>query len=200
MAADMSKKPALGLDNRQPTATKTSRRTILMQQQAKADRLYNSVLDCLQSTRQSRGATGIYAGLPIALAAQVPYTVVLMSSFELSNRLIEDKSVKFNRYDDYLFIYKFLQRFGASTIAVTLATALCYPLDTLKRMYQLEGSIGHAARPGSAVSMPRYMMLSDQRMDRGFYRGFSVAMAKAVPLAFVQFLCFQNLRALTTQQ
>ena len=59
-----------------------------------------------------------------------------MGSFELSNKLIEeDGNVKFNRYDDYLFIYKFLQRFGASTIAVTLATAICYPLDTLKRMY-----------------------------------------------------------------
>ena len=136
-------------------------------------------------------------GLPIALASQVPYTAILLTSFELSNRMIEDDSLRFNRYDDYLFIYKFLQRFGASTIAVTLATAICYPLDTLKRMYQLEGSIGHASRPGNAISMPRYMVLSDRRIDRGFYRGFSVAMAKAVPLAFIQFLCFQNLRALS---
>ena len=60
-----------------------------------------------------------------------------MSSFEFTNRLVEDKTLQFNRYDDYNFGYKFLQRFGASTLSVTLATAICYPLDTLKRMYQL---------------------------------------------------------------
>jgi len=69
------------------------------------------------------------------MAAQVPYTVIMMSSFEFFNKVIENEAVGFSRYDDYTFFYKFLQRFGASTISVTLATAICYPLDTLKRMY-----------------------------------------------------------------
>ena len=69
------------------------------------------------------------------MAAQVPYTVILMSSFEFFNQMITEDLLDFNRYDDYTFVYKFLQRFGASTISVTLATALCYPLDTLKRRY-----------------------------------------------------------------
>jgi len=77
----------------------------------------------------------VYAGLPVALMAQLPYTTILLSTYELCNRAIEDEGLKFNRYDDYTFGYKFLQRFGASTLAVTLATSLCYPLDTLKRMY-----------------------------------------------------------------
>ena len=90
------------------------------------------MLDCLQNSRQ-RG--GPFVGLPVALAAQVPYTVILLGSFELANKLLTDDAVRFNRYDDYTFGYKFLQRFGASTISVTLATAICYPLDTLKRMH-----------------------------------------------------------------
>ena len=77
--------------------------------------------------------------MSIALFAQVPYTVILMSSFEATRKLLNDvedgKEVDFNRYDDYTFLYKFIQRFGAATISVTLATAICYPLDTLKRMY-----------------------------------------------------------------
>lgn len=44
--------------------------------------------------------------------------------------------------------------------------------------------------------MARYMWLTDGKI-KGFYRGFSVAMAKAVPLAFVQFICFQNLRMIS---
>lgn len=98
--------------------------------------------------------------------------------------MIEDKDVSFNRYDDYTFGYKFLQRFGASTLAVTAATALCYPLDTLKRVYQLEGSLGHSARPGTAITLARHMWLSDGKL-RGFYRGFSLAMTKAIPLSFI---------------
>ena len=65
----------------------------------------------------------------------MPYTSTLLTSFEFFDRMIRDDDVKFNRYDDYTFFYKFLQRFGASTLSVTLATALCYPLDTVKRMY-----------------------------------------------------------------
>jgi len=78
---------------------------------------------------------GPYAGLPVAIAAQVPYTVILLTTYEMCHRVIEDKDVSFNRYDDYTFGYKFLQRFGASTLAVTAATGLCYPFDTLKRVY-----------------------------------------------------------------
>lgn len=126
------------------------------------------------------------------MAAQVPYTVILLSSFELSNRIITNDLIDFDRYDDYSFVYKFLSRFGAATISVTLATAICYPLDTMKRMYQLEGTLGHSERNSKKIPMARYMWLTDGKL-KGFYRGFSVALAKAVPLALVQFICFQNL-------
>ena len=122
----------------------------------------------------------------------------MLSTFELSHRMIEydDAGIKFNRYDDYTFFYKFLQRFGASTLAVTAATAVCHPLDTLKRMYQLEGTLGHGARHGHSISMARHIWLSDGKI-KGFYRGFSLAMMKAVPLSFIQYLCFHNLRMIS---
>ena len=91
------------------------------------------------AVRKGQGASGlagVYAGLPIAMAAQVPYTATLLTSFEFFNRMIVDEdAVNFHRYDDYNFLYKFLLRFGASTLSVALATSLWYPLDTLKRMY-----------------------------------------------------------------
>lgn len=119
-----------------------------------------------------------------------------MSSFEFCNRVITNDLLDFNRYDDYSFVYKFLQRFGAATISVTLANAICYPLDTLKRMYQLEGTLGHAERNSKKIPMARWMWLTDGKI-KGFYRGFSVAMAKSIPLAFIQFICFQNLRLIS---
>lgn len=134
MAADMSKKPTLTKDSRATANSKGNRKTLAMQHQTKADRLYESVLDCLQNSRQ-QSKVGPFVGLSVAMAAQVPHTVILMSSFEFFNRAITNDLIDFNRYDDYSFAYKFLQRFGAATISVTLATSICYPLDTLKRMY-----------------------------------------------------------------
>jgi hypothetical protein len=49
----------------------------------------------------------------------------------------------FHRYDDMGFAMKYLSRFGCLTISTTLAYALCYPLDTLKRRMQAEGSPGY---------------------------------------------------------
>ena len=102
-----------------------------------------------------------------------------------------DDSQKFNKYDDYTFLYKFLQRFGAATFSITLANAICYPLDTLKRRYQLEGTPGHSRRLND-LNLPRYMWLSNGKF-LGFYKGFSLAMAKSVPLAFIQYIVFCNL-------
>jgi hypothetical protein len=57
----------------------------------------------------------------------------MMNSFEVFNKLLEKEKEEFYRYDEISFPYKFLMRFGASTLSVTLATAIVYPLDTLKR-------------------------------------------------------------------
>ena len=122
-------------------------------------------------------------GYQAALAAQIPHSIILFSSFEYFNWALTDEDSTFTKYDDYTFAYKFLQRFGASTISITLATAVCYPFDTLKRRYQLEATPGHARRVNN-LNLPRTMWLSDGKI-KGFYRGFSLAMARAIPLAFV---------------
>ena len=124
----------------------------------------------------------------MALASQIPHSIILFSSFEYLNWQLTDEGTSFSKYDDYTFAYKFLQRFGASTISITLANAICYPLDTMKRRYQLEGTPGHARRLND-LPLPRYMWLSDGK-QLGFYRGFSLAMAKSIPLAFIQFTVF----------
>ena len=42
------------------------------------------------------------------------------------------------------------------------------------------------------------MWLADGKL-KGFYNGFSMALAKNVPLAFIQFICYENLKFLTHQ-
>ncbi len=66
-----------------------------------------------------------------------------MSSFEGFNYLLNSSDTSFNKRDDHFFLYKFLVRFGSSTLSLLLAQAICYPLDTVKRRMQLNGAQGH---------------------------------------------------------
>ena len=132
MASDMSKKPSLYQQvNRTHTMNMDAFRS--KQMITRPDRLYSSVLDCITKSRQMNGS--LLVGYPAAIAMQIPHSVILFTSFEFFNSQLIDDSQKFNKYDDYTFVYKFLQRFGAATFSITLANAICYPLDTLKRRY-----------------------------------------------------------------
>ena len=73
----------------------------------------------------------------------MPYTIVLMGSFEAFTSFFDTDHTRFNKRDDNWFLHKFLVRFGSSTLSMILAQALCYPLDTVKRRMQLNGSQGH---------------------------------------------------------
>lgn len=68
----------------------------------------------------------------MALMSQVPYTALMLSSYSIFQSIF-DNNEKYSRLDDLSFMYKFMTRFGAMTIATTLATVACYPLETIKR-------------------------------------------------------------------
>ena len=72
----------------------------------KADRLYSSVRDCLTQARQRFG--GVTVGYQMALASQIPHSIILFSSFEYFNWQLADDDDSFTKYDDYTFAYKFL--------------------------------------------------------------------------------------------
>lgn len=97
------------------------------------------------------------------------------------------------RYDDNTFAYKFLTRFGAVTVASTLAFAVCYPLDTIKRRMQAEGSPGYKFTNTHNELVYAKDMLAKEGV-RSFYGGFTVGLARTIPLCFIQFVAFQNLK------
>ena len=63
----------------------------------------------------------IFRGYPSAIMAQVPYTVVLMSTFEGFKNIADQENTKYTIRDGTPFIIKFLNRFGPSTVALLLA-------------------------------------------------------------------------------
>lgn len=109
MAADMSKKATIAVDK----ANKRNK-----------TRLYTSVRECLTKTQNetSRKIANMYRGLPTALMSQVPYTVILMSTFELIHQAAQSDITKFDgKKDDTSFFYKYAIRFGPVTMALLLA-------------------------------------------------------------------------------
>jgi len=119
MASDMSKKPSVFTDGQ------TKKKGPYLQQQTKTERIYSTVYECVSKSEWSRG-------LRLSLMSQVPFTAMMLTSFSMTNSMLE-KQEKFHKYDDLTFIYKFMTRFGAMTIATTLASTVCYPIDTIKR-------------------------------------------------------------------
>ena len=134
MAADMSKKMVINYSDSRTTnqLDGSQMRNSSLQAQLKSDRLYNSVSDCFAKSNKAKNS--LFAGLPVALAHQIPHSVILLTSFDILATEIDNQE-RYDKYDEYNFTYKFIQRLGASTLAITLATSICYPLDTLKRRY-----------------------------------------------------------------
>lgn len=115
MAADMSKKTSVvAVSKNTPSQNRPAR-------------LYVSVRDCLNRTHEQSGVVtsrkflNLFRGFQSALVAQVPYTIALMGSFEAFNHLLESEESRFQKRDDHLFLYKYLVRFGASTLSLMIA-------------------------------------------------------------------------------
>lgn len=66
----------------------------------------------------------------------------MLTSFAITNQMVESKET-FHRFDDLNILYKLCSRFGALIISTSLAAAVCYPLDTVKRRIQIEGMKGY---------------------------------------------------------
>jgi len=117
------------------------------------------------------------------MLAQVPHTTLMLTSFSVCSNFFEQQE-KFHRLDDVTFLFKFLSRFGPLTVATTLATVVCYPLDTVKRRLQVEGSRGYQnSEVFNEFRYARNMMQTEG--IKSFYRGFSLALATRVPLTFI---------------
>ncbi|TNV77496.1 hypothetical protein FGO68_gene2474 [Halteria grandinella] len=193
MAADMSKKTIVVAMSKNASPVNN-----------RPPRLYSSVRDCLTKTQeqsgvvQSRKFMNMFRGIQSALIAQVPYTVVLMTSFELFNTFLDSPSATFNKRDDHFFLYKYLTRFGASTFSLLLAQALCYPLDTVKRRMQVNGSLGFKNMYKSDLHCLQTIIAKEG--VRQLYSGWSLNMVKCVPLTLMQYIMFQNLRFISKEQ
>lgn len=111
-----------------------------------------------------------------------------MSSFEAFNYLFDSPHSTFNKRDEQFFMYKFLVRFGSSTLSLLLAQSICYPLDTVKRRMQLNGAQGHKNLYKNDWHCLQKVLKEEG--FRGLYAGWTVNMVRCIPLTMIQFILF----------
>lgn len=189
MQGDMSKKPSLFVA--EATSSKNSLFNKPQSTVTRQDRVYPSVKECLKKSEWGRG-------LRVALVCQVPYQAILLTSFSTLEKVLKSNE-QFSRYDDLMFPYKFIIRFGSLTLSTCLASSVCYPLDTIKRRIQLEGS------PGYKNTLVRNEFTYAKRMVaeegwKSLYKGFWVGLCSKIPVCLIQFMVYQNLKFLSGQE
>ena len=140
----------------------------------------------------------LFAGYRAAIISQVPYSVILLSTFEWFDKVVfaDNHEIIFDKYDGYPFIVKFLQRFGASTLSLFIAQSVLYPLDTVKRCLQLNGSMGHKTLYTGSISNCLSTLYKDHGL-KGLYGGFSVNLIRCLPLTMVHYVVFQSFKGMT---
>lgn len=132
------------------------------------------------------------------MLSQIPYTIITLGTFEfLENEVLGiNFNTRFNKNDDYPFIVKFMVRFGASTLSIIAANTILYPLDTIKRCLQLNGSKGHKTLyTGSIINCAQTIMVD--KGIRGLYAGFGLNLLKTVPLTAIHLIIFNSLRVIS---
>ena len=65
-------------------------------------------------------------------------------------------------------------------------------MDTIKRRMQVNSTKGYSRiNYKSEIGLAKHMLTKEG--PKSFYKGFSLALLRNVPMAFLQFLCYQNL-------
>uniref|UniRef100_A0A7S3CMY0 Uncharacterized protein n=1 Tax=Strombidium rassoulzadegani TaxID=1082188 RepID=A0A7S3CMY0_9SPIT len=132
------------------------------------------------------------------MLSQVPYTALQLSLFESLSSLL-DKGYHFDRDDDVPFIIKFMSRFGAVTLSLLLSQSLLYPLDTIKRCLQLNGSKAHKnLYDGSILGTGRTIV--QELGVKGLYQGFGANLLRCTPMAIIHFLVFYQFRTISAMR
>ena len=80
--------------------------------------------------------TNYYKGLSLNVATSVTYYSILLL-------FIKENKEKVDYSEIIGFLRKFLYFFSSSIIATLVASGISYPLDTLKRQIQVNGSLGY---------------------------------------------------------
>lgn len=141
---------------------------------------HHGMVDALITISAKEGIFALYKGLLPTLLGIAPYAALNFASYDiLKTRLYKSGAVKESVVNNLLM--------GAS--AGTIATTVCYPLDTVRRRMQMKGKV----YDGIAHAMST---MYQQEGLRGFYRGWWANTLKVVPQNSIRFVTYEFVKTL----
>jgi len=153
--------------------------------------LYKGVWDTLEIAYVREGLVkGWYKGLGLSLLGSVPHFAATLGTYESLNAQLPSA-----RLGGSIWWYPYA-KIGAGATAATAATALLYPIDTLRRRRQVAGSLGFIDGGWTQLGALRMGHRIIQQEGVGaLYRGLSLVVVKTLPATFVQLTVYDLLRS-----
>lgn len=158
-------------------------------------KLYQSVSDWLKKANSDSYITSmnsesiklkhIYKGFHFALWSSLPYSIL---SLPLYTYISQKVSVIFQDQDDYTFSARAALKFLPSTAVLLLLSSILYPLDTAKKLWQINGSLGHNKAYNTSSEIFKKNSFSM------LYKGYSLHVLKVIPYSFVQYSFYELCR------
>ncbi|CAD8127855.1 unnamed protein product [Paramecium sonneborni] len=152
-------------------------------------RMYSGIFDCLKKTLKTQGFCALYQGFVISSCVTIPYLGI---SFVAHDQLKDLIPLQNNSDQIWIQLSQFI---GIGSLSTIIATALTYPIDTIRRRIQINGSLG---------VQRAYISFSDcvKKMRKegllSYYRGYWISLIRIIPAASIQFACFDYLKELST--
>ncbi|KAH9254743.1 hypothetical protein BASA81_007294 [Batrachochytrium salamandrivorans] len=138
---------------------------------------YTGLVDATRKTFQQEGIRGLYAGISPTLIGIYPYVALNYTCYETLK--------EFAREDTFAW------RVVAGSVAGTTGQTVAYPLDVLRRRFQLQSMPGNPLPEDKRYKNVLDALRKIYRAEgvRGYYKGFLINFVKTAPTIAIMFVC-----------
>ncbi|CAI7757478.1 unnamed protein product [Closterium sp. NIES-53] len=141
---------------------------------------YSGISHAFGTIIAKEGPLALYKGIFPTLLGIAPYAALNFASYDLLKSSLYKSGVVKESIPNNLLM-------GAT--AGTIATTVCYPLDTVRRRMQMKGKV-------YSNTMDAFATMARTEGARGFYRGWWANTLKVVPQNSIRFVAYEFFKSM----
>eukprot|EP01097_Dermamoeba_algensis_P009412 TRINITY_DN6615_c0_g1_i1.p1 TRINITY_DN6615_c0_g1~~TRINITY_DN6615_c0_g1_i1.p1 ORF type:complete len:345 (-),score=54.30 TRINITY_DN6615_c0_g1_i1:43-1077(-) len=147
--------------------------------------VYTGITDCAVRTWKAEGVRGFYRGFIPSFIGVLPYNSLSFACYDKTKTLVLPLVS-----NPQLLV---LAKLGCGALAALFAQVATFPIDTVRRRLQLQGSfVLSPLVPGqrSTSTLRCITKIYQKEGVLGFYSGLQTSIFKSVPASSIQFACY----------